>query len=372
MKKKAVSTHGKTKLTKKLVNKLTLRQALVSGVKAQTGRKDIEFRAAADIAATTQRAIPIEERAGYPLKRARGSVDPKNWKTATGVKLEVDFSRAWWMPDDWGQAIKPTKPTSHSTGGGGGILTTFVAPDGKTCFFHKERCEEHMGRPFTKADGFNGQVRLAKLQALQSVQLARRQIKASKTGSQQLIGTDSDSTLFNILSPKADLLQFAMIERKRNHVCKSGRCKTVYMSSIPNCDDVSETQSVAKRQVKELTAAGNRRRHAVYAAYRLSGPLTPVAYEAGIDHVNLLSSGRRLVPGLTVPHPEEADRLDPEPSPLQQSTPSNNVSRTRIGLNCIMVTERKCKPSCSVPTMPLRRADTRFLSDYVFWLPWRQ
>jgi len=264
MKKKAVSTHGKTKLTKKLVNKLTLRQALVSGVKAQTGRKDIEFRAAADIAATTQRAIPIEERAGYPLKRARGSVDPKNWKTATGVKLEVDFSRAWWMPDDWGQAIKPTKPTSHSTGGGGGILTTFVAPDGKTCFFHKERCEEHMGRPFTKADGFNGQVRLAKLQALQSVQLARRQIKASKTGSQQLIGTDSDSTLFNILSPKErkfvigkDEFHFCVVSARRATSVEGVRDIFMVQTQFTEAG-VMPTWYVDEASLKDYTALGLR------------------------------------------------------------------------------------------------------------------
>lgn len=49
-----------------------------------------------------------------------------------------------WLPDEWGQGVKQTQPTSRSTGGGGGILTCYVAPDGKS-FFHKETSQLYAG-----------------------------------------------------------------------------------------------------------------------------------------------------------------------------------------------------------------------------------
>jgi len=156
---------AKSKVSLKRVAKGTLRSALVSQLKAQTGRKDIKFDAATSVAANTQVTIAIKERAGYPVTFPKGSVDPKDWKTAKGVKIEVDFSRCFWLPDDWGQGVKMTLPVSRSTGGGGGILTTFVGPDMKS-FFHKSKVEEYVGRSLDVKEGWNGQVRAARLQAL--------------------------------------------------------------------------------------------------------------------------------------------------------------------------------------------------------------
>jgi len=110
--------------------------------------------------------------------------------------------------------------------GGGGILTTFVAPDGK-CFFHKQTSEAYFlkveGRPMTEEDGFNGRVRMAKLQAEQQVQLARAQIKDLGNGRHpEMIGTEKDETFFKILSPserrclpKTTELYFAVVSARR-------------------------------------------------------------------------------------------------------------------------------------------------------------
>lgn len=110
--------------------------------------------------------------------------------------------------------------------GGGGILTTFVAPDGKS-FFHKATSEAYFlkveGRPMTEKDCFNGRVRLAKLQAQQQLQLARAQIKdIGNGGDPGMIGTDKDETFFQILSPserrclpKTTELYFAVVSARR-------------------------------------------------------------------------------------------------------------------------------------------------------------
>eukprot|EP00931_Biecheleriopsis_adriatica_P119373 TRINITY_DN94601_c0_g1_i1.p1 TRINITY_DN94601_c0_g1~~TRINITY_DN94601_c0_g1_i1.p1 ORF type:complete len:608 (-),score=165.05 TRINITY_DN94601_c0_g1_i1:51-1874(-) len=186
----------------KRLSKTTLRSALVAGLKEKTGRKDIKFDAAPQVATKAIGTVSIKDRAGYPVARPKGSVDPKDWVTHEGVKVEVDFSRAPWLPDDWGQGVKTTHPNSRSTKGGGGILTSYVSPDMKV-FYHKTKVEELVGRPLTTKDGFNGQVRLAQLQAKQAVQLARMQIKEiSKNGGQSdVIGTDPDHEFFKLLSP---------------------------------------------------------------------------------------------------------------------------------------------------------------------------
>jgi hypothetical protein len=223
---------------KALIKKSSLRSALVANLKAQSGRKDIRFNAAPKIADKTQRSVAIEQRAGYPVKLPKGAVDPKNWKTVNGVKVDIDFSRASWLPDTWGQGVKITKKLSakgmkarqkngHSFANkGGGILTTFVAPDGK-CFFHKHMSEAHFlkveGRPMTAKDGIEGKVRLAKLQAQQQMQLARAQIKdLGNGGKAEMIGIDKDETFFKILSPserkcipKTAELHFAVVSARR-------------------------------------------------------------------------------------------------------------------------------------------------------------
>merc|ERR1712232_735735 len=104
----------KKKAIGKRITKHTLRSALVAGLKAQTGRKDIKFDVAPGVAAKTEKSVPIEKRAGYPLVFPKGAVDPKDWKTKNGVKIMVDFSRASWLPDDWGQGVKATEKTWRS------------------------------------------------------------------------------------------------------------------------------------------------------------------------------------------------------------------------------------------------------------------
>eukprot|EP00747_Dinoflagellata_sp_TGD_P163246 gnl/TRDRNA2_/TRDRNA2_181715_c0_seq1.p1 gnl/TRDRNA2_/TRDRNA2_181715_c0~~gnl/TRDRNA2_/TRDRNA2_181715_c0_seq1.p1 ORF type:complete len:621 (+),score=146.30 gnl/TRDRNA2_/TRDRNA2_181715_c0_seq1:68-1930(+) len=198
--KKQAATKKKRKVQR--VMRTTLRSALLSKLKEQSGRKDLTFDEAPQAALQVEHSVRIEDRAGFPLKLAKGAVHPKDWVTKEGVKIEVDFARAAWMPDDWGQGIKPTSATSRSTNGGGGILTSYVSPDGKTVYYHKSKVEEYVGRSLGPEDGHNGQVRLAKQQAHQQIQLQRALFKNKGASSQSLIGTDPDESLFKLLSPQ--------------------------------------------------------------------------------------------------------------------------------------------------------------------------
>lgn len=200
----------------------TLRQALVADLKGQSGRQDLQFEDAPESAATTMQSVPIEERAGYPLEFPPGSVDPKDWITENKVRITVDFARKPWLPNSWGQGVKTTLPTAHSTGGRGGTYTVLISPEGKV-FYHRAESEKYWGRPFTNADGFDGTVRTARLQAQQAVQLARAQIiDAGSAGPQGLIGTDSDESFFDLLSdrercclPDKDELHFCVVSARR-------------------------------------------------------------------------------------------------------------------------------------------------------------
>lgn len=109
-------------------------------------------------AAVAMHAIPDERRAGYPLVRARGSIQPKAWKTGygTGVPVVVDLTRRPWLPDDWCQGVKRTK--------GGNTYTVYMPPTEMRTLYHQWQIEEYLGRQLTTADGFKGQLRLAALQ----------------------------------------------------------------------------------------------------------------------------------------------------------------------------------------------------------------
>jgi len=249
---------------RKRLSKSTLRSALVSGLKEQTGRKDIKFSAAPKVAEKCIGTVPIEQRAGYPLVFPKGSVNPKDWKTSNGVKIEVDFNRAAWLPDDWGQGVKMTQPSSRSTGGGGGILTSFVGPDMKV-FFHKKTTEAYVGRPLTNQEGFKGQVRLAQLQAKQAVQLARLQIKdVSKGGSLGLIGTDPDPEFFKLLSPSEkkclpskDEFHFCIVSARR--ATKVEGVRDIFMVQTQLVEaGVTPTWYVDAESLKDYQALGLR------------------------------------------------------------------------------------------------------------------
>lgn len=175
-----------------IVRKGTLRSALLSGLKADSGRKDIRIGAATAVASSAVDELPLEQRAGFPLKLKKGAVHPKDWVTKNGVKIIVDTARVPWLPDNWGQGVKQTQPTSHSTGDGGGILTTFVAPDGKTSFFHKATSEIYAGSKFDVTTGWNGQVRRARLESQQALHLARAEGENA--------GVDNDAALLKLLT----------------------------------------------------------------------------------------------------------------------------------------------------------------------------
>eukprot|EP00441_Pelagodinium_beii_P046559 CAMPEP_0197622296 /NCGR_PEP_ID=MMETSP1338-20131121/2652_1 /TAXON_ID=43686 ORGANISM="Pelagodinium beii, Strain RCC1491" /NCGR_SAMPLE_ID=MMETSP1338 /ASSEMBLY_ACC=CAM_ASM_000754 /LENGTH=581 /DNA_ID=CAMNT_0043192011 /DNA_START=80 /DNA_END=1825 /DNA_ORIENTATION=+ len=185
---------------KRKMNRRGLGSALHAMVKAEGGRKDIEFEDAPETHSSLMKDVPITERAGYPAKRAKGSVDPANWVTNGGKKVIVDFGRHAWLPDEWGQGVKATNTCWRSAAGGaGGTYTVMVSPDGKV-FYHRKDAEKYDGKAFSLKRGFDGQVRKAKLQAKEQVQLARMQIKEISSSSSD-IGTDSAKSLFQILSP---------------------------------------------------------------------------------------------------------------------------------------------------------------------------
>ncbi|CAE8589110.1 unnamed protein product, partial [Polarella glacialis] len=80
--------------------------------------------------------------------------------------------------------------------------------------------EKHDGKEWTLAAGFNGQVKLAKLQAMEAIQLARASIKESSKGGQ--IDVDSDKDLFAVLNsterkfiPKKEEFHFCVVSARR-------------------------------------------------------------------------------------------------------------------------------------------------------------
>lgn len=158
---------SRTTVTPKPTDKLTmlpgagcsLRQALVRMMRAKAGWNVDVPEAHALLAAK----LPIERRAGAPLK---GGFPVEEWVKKWG-DIVVDIGRTSWLPDDWGQGVKWTKPTAHSTGSSGGSLTFFVSPDGCR-FYHKERVEEWCGCKLSSKDGFNGQMRRAWLLGLET------------------------------------------------------------------------------------------------------------------------------------------------------------------------------------------------------------
>eukprot|EP00931_Biecheleriopsis_adriatica_P017367 TRINITY_DN12492_c0_g1_i1.p1 TRINITY_DN12492_c0_g1~~TRINITY_DN12492_c0_g1_i1.p1 ORF type:complete len:573 (+),score=126.73 TRINITY_DN12492_c0_g1_i1:76-1794(+) len=181
----------------------SFRSLLLAHLKKQGGRKDLVLRQdVSKKAMDAMHAVPLSKRAGYPVKRAKGSMDPKNWKTVEGKPVIVDFARESWLPDDFGQGLKSTNPLSGGKGGSGGTYTVYMNPEGRT-FYHKWQVEDATGEKYSAAHGWNGVLRQARL-TLDEMRL------------------DSDASFFKLLSsteraclPKASEFHFAVVSARR-------------------------------------------------------------------------------------------------------------------------------------------------------------
>jgi len=237
-----------------------LTSTLQAQLKAASGRKDIEFSDAPESHTKLLRKVPITERAGYPVKRAKGSVDPAKWRTNEGKEVHVDFTRHAWLPDEWGQGVKITNRTAHSRGKSGGTYTVIVSPDGKI-FYHRKDAEAYDGKAFSLKRGFNGQVRRAKLQAAEAVQLARSQIKEISSSTSD-IGTDSDESLFKLLTPaepkciaKPSQFHFCIVSARR--ATKVEGIRDIFMVQSQLLDaGVTPTWYVDAESLKDYRALG--------------------------------------------------------------------------------------------------------------------
>eukprot|EP00746_Dinoflagellata_sp_MGD_P164630 gnl/MRDRNA2_/MRDRNA2_93357_c0_seq1.p1 gnl/MRDRNA2_/MRDRNA2_93357_c0~~gnl/MRDRNA2_/MRDRNA2_93357_c0_seq1.p1 ORF type:complete len:602 (-),score=122.91 gnl/MRDRNA2_/MRDRNA2_93357_c0_seq1:111-1916(-) len=145
----------------KPVGRAALRQAMVENMRKDAqAERGTSIKEKSESIASQAHETPISERAGYPLTKTK--VDPKDWQTGAGVKIEVDFCRAIWLPNDFGQGVKKTNPTARSKPGKGGTYTVYIGPEGKV-YYHKPTVEEDLGRKLTPRDGIDGQIRLATL-----------------------------------------------------------------------------------------------------------------------------------------------------------------------------------------------------------------
>lgn len=190
--------HKEVQKRKGMFKRKALGHALQIHLKKKGGRQDIEYEDAPKSHHSLMTQVALKDRAGYPLVRKKGSVDPAQWRTLEGKEIIVDFSRHAWLPDDWGQGVKATNPRKDKKTTTGGTYTVMVSPEGKV-FYHRKDAEKFYGQEFSLELGFNGQVRSAQLQAKEAIQVARAFIKELSSDSE--IKTDSDKLLFNILKP---------------------------------------------------------------------------------------------------------------------------------------------------------------------------
>jgi len=178
------------------------RSLLLNYLKRQGGRKDVFVRDVPKKALDAMFAVPLVKRSGYPLRRAKGSLDPENWKTIEGKTVIVDFSRESWLPDDFTQGLKSTNKLACKKGGSGGTYTVYMNPEGRT-FYHKWQVENAMNVKFSITNGWQGLLRQAAL-TLEQMRL------------------DSDASFFKLLSPhersclpKQEELYFAVVSARR-------------------------------------------------------------------------------------------------------------------------------------------------------------
>ena len=92
---KTARLRGKVETRPQRLPKTSLGSALIAGIKKESGRDDISFEEAPQVATKIMHTVPIEERAGFPVRLEKGCVHPKDWITVHGVKIEIDFSRHW-------------------------------------------------------------------------------------------------------------------------------------------------------------------------------------------------------------------------------------------------------------------------------------
>lgn len=154
-----------------------IRSALIQTMRAKAGWK-VDSQKAAVVAA---QEVPERERAGVPIK---GGFPLEKWAEKF-PEMVVDLGRAAWLPDDWGQGVKTTTPNGRSTGTGGGMLVSFISPEGRR-YFHKYMVEQICGRKLSALDGFRGQMRVAHTLAWQN----------------RMSAIGSDAELLKLLSPK--------------------------------------------------------------------------------------------------------------------------------------------------------------------------
>eukprot|EP00435_Cladocopium_sp_Y103_P034003 s138_g8.t1 len=80
-----------------ILRKQALGFALKAMLKKKGGRTDIEIQDAPKSHHSLMTEVPLKERAGYPLVRDKGSVDPATWrsndgKDGTGANLAMKFN----------------------------------------------------------------------------------------------------------------------------------------------------------------------------------------------------------------------------------------------------------------------------------------
>eukprot|EP00435_Cladocopium_sp_Y103_P073434 s40_g43.t1 len=123
-------------------------------------------------------------------------------------------------------AAQSTKPKGNKKTMTGGTYTVMVSPEGRV-FYHRKAAEEFYGKPFSLELGFNGQVRTAKLQGQEAIQVARASIKDINAKGE--IKTDADSTLFSLLKPSEKKF---VLNKNRFHYCIISARRATQVSGI--------------------------------------------------------------------------------------------------------------------------------------------
>jgi len=203
------------------LRKNSLRFALRGDLLVDSGRRDLASKIAPPGSAASKRAkvLAPERRAGWPLVRRKGSADPKQWFSAGGKHVSVDFSRAAWLPDDWAQGVTTLNKRFKAELGVSCTFTVYMPPSGTPTLYSQRQAEKQMKRKFTTKDGFRGQLRFAALQ-----DHAR---------------PDPDAKFFKLLTPAekrylpgVDDLHFCVVSARRANCNKGARDIAVVQQAL--------------------------------------------------------------------------------------------------------------------------------------------